>query len=95
MINQIFDTLLNLLSLVNGEDPIQYSERTRKILVFYVLNIHYYLFLIGFLVRYSRHKNLGIINLSESRPRTYKVKILLQAIMGISALAMAYDTDLG
>jgi hypothetical protein len=64
-----------------------------KLFLFFVFNTHYYLFLIGFLVRYNRHKTLGFINLMESRPRTYKLKILLQTIMGLSTLTMALDLD--
>jgi hypothetical protein len=66
--------------------------------VFYGLNIHYLLFFIGYLVRYTRHKGLGIINLNDPRPLTYKLKILLQAIIGIATLGMAVDfcqTDSG
>jgi len=64
-----------------------------KLIVYFFFNIHYYIFLIGFLVRYNRHKTLGFINLMESRPRTYKIKILLQVIMGLSTLTMALDLD--
>jgi hypothetical protein len=64
-----------------------------KLIVYFLFNLHYYIFLIGFLVRYNRHKTLGFINLMESRPRTYKIKILLQVIMGLSTLTMALDLD--
>ena len=63
------------------------------LLYYFVLNAHYYIFLLGFLVRYSRHKNLGKNNLKDPRPFTYKLKMLLQGIMMISTLLMAYDID--
>lgn len=43
--------------------------------------------------RYYKHKKLGVINLAESRPRTYKLKVLFQVIMSIATLVMAIDTD--
>lgn len=49
----------------------------RKILYYIVGNLHYYLFLIGFLVRYQRHKNIGKYNLKAPRPKTYIMKIIL------------------
>ncbi len=69
------------------------SIRDAKFLIYYGLNFHYFLFVIAFLVRYNRFKTLGLINLSESRPRPYKVKILLQIIMGFSCWGMSIDTD--
>lgn len=75
-------------------EPIDNSnERLNKILVFYGLNLHYLLFFIGYLVRYTRHKNLGIINLNEPRPTTYKLKIILQVVMALTTLVMAADTS--
>ena len=59
------------------------------------MNFHYVLFLIGFLVRFSRHRGLGIINLNDPRPRTYKIKIALQIVMGLACFGMVYDTDVG
>ena len=64
-----------------------------KFVIYFGLNLHYYLFLIGFLVRYNRHNSLGMINLMESKPRTYKVKILLQLIMAFTTLLMVIDWD--
>ena len=67
------------------------SEQLRKLAIFTLLNLHYPLFLIGCLIRYSRHQGMGLINLNEPRPRTYKFKIALQLLMALATLAMAVD----
>jgi hypothetical protein len=65
----------------------------RKFIVYFGLNAHYFIFLIGFLVRYNKYRGLGLINLMESKPKTYKIKIFLQVIMGITTALMAIDWD--
>ena len=67
--------------------------KNHKLYVFFGLNFHYLIFLIGFLVRYNRHKSLGMINLMESRPKTYIIKLILQFVMVISSALMAADWD--
>ena len=79
--------------LKDGNNYHDYSEGVKKLFMFVALNFHYYLFLIGIIVRYTRHKNLGIINLNDPRPKTYKFKIALQIIMGVACLSMVYDTN--
>ena len=64
-----------------------------KFVVYFGLNFHYFLFLISFLVRYNQHVSLGMINLMESKPKTYKVKILLQVIMAFTTALMGIDWD--
>ena len=65
-----------LFSAINGvtktltflyvNDPaIKDHRTTMKLIVYYLLNIHYLMFWIGYLVRYNRHKSLGFINLIE------------------------------
>eukprot|EP00347_Sterkiella_histriomuscorum_P014587 403360313 len=65
----------------------------RKALYYCVGNLHFYLFLIGFIVRYSRHKNIGKYNLRAPRPFTYIIKIILQSIMTGVTFAMIYDVN--
>ena len=65
----------------------------RKHLYFFLGNFHCYLFLIGFIVRYHRHKNIGKYNLRAPRPRTYVLKIFLQSIMAITVFSMIYDIN--
>lgn len=67
--------------------------QNHKLYIFFGLNFHYLLFFIGFLVRYNRHKSLGMINLMESRPKTYIIKIILQLLMVIASALMVGDWD--
>jgi hypothetical protein len=73
-------THVRSLLLSDNPDPSD-DERQfyRKFFVFYLMNLHYPLFFLAYIVRYARNKSLGVINMSggEPRPRTYKIKIAL------------------
>jgi|LauGreDrversion4_2_1035121.scaffolds.fasta_scaffold421932_1 hypothetical protein len=69
------------------------NEPFPQLIIFYGLNIHYLFFLIGFIVRYQRHRYLGLNNINDPRPRTYKIKIALQGVMAFFTLLMAAEVS--
>ena len=64
-----------------------------KTLYYLVGNFYYYLFIIGFMVRFYRHRNIGKYNLKSPKPKTYLYKIFFQSVMVAISFGMIYDLD--
>ena len=69
------------------------TEAERKSIYYFALNFYYYLFLLGFIVRYLRHRAIGKYNLQDPRPRSYKLKVGLQVLMALATYGHLYDLD--
>ncbi|CDW73194.1 UNKNOWN [Stylonychia lemnae] len=76
---------------LSGDENIACDQTCKKALYYFIGNVHYYIFIIGFMVRFYRHRNIGKYNLKSPRPNTYVLKILLQCILALQTFTMIYD----
>ena len=78
----------------SGLTATPYDEMiNHKVIVFFALNFHYYLFLLASLLRMRHYRSLGRINLMESKPKSYKVKLTFQIFMTLGCILMVVDWD--
>ncbi len=61
--------------------PIEADDALRNAIIYFICEINYYFFLLGFIIRVAQHRHVGRVNLMAPRSKAYITKIVLQLIM--------------
>lgn len=56
-----------------------------------VINVHYIFFILAYSIRLYKHRNDGVTSIHEARPKSFWIKVLLQAVNTLATFTKGYE----